>query len=73
MRLPVQAGAGSNAEAWEASARQRTLEAIVRKADASGFFYLAVGDHIAVPKDASEELGTTWYDPLTTLRPGLRH
>ena len=67
MQLPVQAGGSSIAEEWEGSARQRTLEAIVRKADAAGLFYLAVQDHVAMPMGVSEELGTIWYDPATTL------
>jgi deazaflavin-dependent oxidoreductase (nitroreductase family) len=67
LQLPIQATSDAFAETWEHEARPRQLEAVVRKADESGFFYLAVCDHVAVPAAAAARLGSTWYDPTTTL------
>jgi probable F420-dependent oxidoreductase len=71
MQLPVQAKSVRTAEAWE---RDDAVgpEALVRAAkacDDAGFFYVAVCDHVAVPRAAAEEGGmsTTWYDPVATL------
>jgi probable F420-dependent oxidoreductase len=71
MQLPVQAKSVRTAEAWE---RDDAVgpEALVRAAkacDDAGFFYVAVCDHVAVPRAAAEDGGmsTTWYDPVATL------
>jgi probable F420-dependent oxidoreductase len=71
MQLPVQAKSLRTAEAWE---RDDSVgpDALVRAAkacDDAGFFYVAVCDHVAVPKAAAEDGGmsTTWYDPVSTL------
>jgi probable F420-dependent oxidoreductase len=36
-------------------------------ADRSGFHYVAVCDHVAIPRDLAPAMGTTWYDPVATL------
>lgn len=71
MQLPVQAKSVRTAEAWE---RDDAVgpDALVRAAkacDDAGFFYVAVCDHVAVPRAAAEDGGmsTTWYDPVATL------
>jgi probable F420-dependent oxidoreductase len=67
MQLQVQAKSRSFAEDWEADAGAEELAAIVRKADETGFFYVAVCDHLAVTKPLDEHMRTTWYDTIATL------
>jgi probable F420-dependent oxidoreductase len=67
MQLPVQSKSKTFAEDWEVGAGRDELEAIVRKADETGFFYLGVCDHIAVPRPIDEHMRTTWYDTVATL------
>jgi probable F420-dependent oxidoreductase len=67
MQLQVQSQSRMYAEDWEASAGRDALVAIARKAEQTGFFYLAVCDHVAIPKPFDERMGTTWYDTVATL------
>ena len=50
MQLQVQAQSRTFAETWELDAGRDELAAIARKADQTGFFYVAVCDHVAIPK-----------------------
>ncbi|HEU5302452.1 MAG TPA: TIGR03619 family F420-dependent LLM class oxidoreductase [Acidimicrobiia bacterium] len=67
MQLQVQAKSKTFVEEWEADAGAAELAAIVRKADETGFFYVAVCDHLAVTKPLDAHMGTTWYDTVATL------
>jgi probable F420-dependent oxidoreductase len=67
MQLPVQAKSKTFVEDWELDAGADELAAIVRKADQTGFFYVAVCDHLAVTKPLDAHMGTTWYDTVATL------
>jgi probable F420-dependent oxidoreductase len=67
MQLPVQAKSKTFVEEWEADAGASELAAIVRTADRTGFFYVAVCDHLAVTKPLDAHMGTTWYDTVATL------
>jgi probable F420-dependent oxidoreductase len=67
MQLQVQAKSKTFAEDWEADAGAAELAAIVRKADETGFFYVAVCDHLAVAKPLDAHMGSTWYDTVATL------
>src|SRR5688572_20967525 len=67
MQLPVQSQSTYYAEPWEASAGRAELEAIARAADESGFDYVAVCDHVAIPADRAEAMSTVWYDTIATL------
>ena len=67
MQLPVQAQSTMFVEEWEKGAGAAELAAIARKADETGFFYVAVCDHIAVPRRLAGAMGTTWYDTIATL------
>jgi probable F420-dependent oxidoreductase len=67
MQLQVQAKSRTFAEEWEADAGAEQLAAIARKADETGFFYVAVCDHLAVTKPLDEHMRTTWYDTVATL------
>jgi probable F420-dependent oxidoreductase len=67
MQLPIQSQSTIYAEAWEPTAGPAELAAIACAADAAGFFYVAVCDHVAIPKPSDETMSTTWFDTLTTL------
>lgn len=67
MQLPIQSQSTRYAKDWEATAGIDELEAITRRCDANGFFYVAVCDHIAIPKPQDEVMSTSWWDTLTTL------
>jgi probable F420-dependent oxidoreductase len=67
MQLPIQAKSKTFVEDWELDAGAEELAAIVRKADETGFFYVAVCDHLAVTKPLDAHMGTTWYDTVATL------
>ena len=67
MQLPIQSQSTIYAEPWEASAGSDELAAVAQAADRSGFWYLAVCDHVAIPRPLDEKMGTSWYDTMTTL------
>ncbi len=67
MQLPIQAQSTMFVAEWEKQAGADELAAIAVKADESGFFYIAVCDHIAVPRRLAGAMGTTWYDTIATL------
>jgi probable F420-dependent oxidoreductase len=67
MQLQVQAKSKTFAEAWEADAGADALRQMVEQADRTGFFYVAVCDHLAVTKPLDAHMQTTWYDTVATL------
>lgn len=67
MQLPIQSQSTVYVDAWETTAGAAELAAIARRADTSGFFYVAVCDHVAIPRSRAEAMSTTWYDTMTTL------
>jgi probable F420-dependent oxidoreductase len=67
MQLQVQAKSKTFVEDWEADAGAAELAAIVRKADETGFFYVAVCDHLAVTKPMDAHMQTTWFETIATL------
>jgi probable F420-dependent oxidoreductase len=67
MQLQVQAKSKTFAEEWEADAGADELRQIVQRADDTGFFYVAVCDHLAVTKPLDAHMQTTWYDTVATL------
>jgi probable F420-dependent oxidoreductase len=67
MQLPVQAQSTYFVEPWERDAGARELGAVARACDESGFAYVGVCDHVGVPRDKAEAMGTTWYEPIATL------
>jgi probable F420-dependent oxidoreductase len=67
MQLPVQSASARYSEDWEVGAGSGALAAIARKADATGFFYVAVCDHLAVTRPFDEQMRTIWYDTTATL------
>jgi probable F420-dependent oxidoreductase len=67
MQLQVQSQSTLYAEKWEADAGTAELVALARAAEDAGFFYVAVCDHVAIPRPLATAMGTTWYDTWTTL------
>jgi probable F420-dependent oxidoreductase len=67
MQLQIQAQSKLFVEDWEETAGRDELVATAKKADDAGFFYLAVCDHVAIPRPADERMGTVWYDTVATL------
>src|SRR5689334_3263765 len=67
MQLQVQTQTKSFAEDWESGAGSDELRQMVQRAEANGFFYLAVSDHVAVTKPMDAHMRTTWYDTVATL------
>jgi probable F420-dependent oxidoreductase len=67
MQLPIQSQSSLYAEAWEKDAGVDALVAVAQAADGAGFTYVAVCDHVAVPRRLANAMGTTWYDTIATL------
>jgi probable F420-dependent oxidoreductase len=67
MQLPIQSQSTNFVEPWEAQAGAAELAEIARAADAAGFFYLGVCDHIAIPSEQAEAMSETWWDTVATL------
>jgi alkanesulfonate monooxygenase SsuD/methylene tetrahydromethanopterin reductase-like flavin-dependent oxidoreductase (luciferase family) len=66
-QLPIQSQSSLYAAAWESSATPTDLLEIARAADRSGYFYVAVCDHVVIPRDKAAAMGLWWQDCLTTL------
>jgi probable F420-dependent oxidoreductase len=67
LQLPIQSQSTNFVQPWEADAGAAELALIARAADDAGAFYVAVCDHVAVPRPADEVMSATWYDTIATL------
>jgi probable F420-dependent oxidoreductase len=67
IQLPVQAQSTYFVEPWEGDAGATEVLAVAAAADRSGFFYVAVCDHVAIPDDLAPRMGAVWWDPIATL------
>ncbi|HTR71449.1 MAG TPA: TIGR03619 family F420-dependent LLM class oxidoreductase [Mycobacteriales bacterium] len=67
IQLPVQAQSNYFVEDWERTAGPAEIAAAAKAADANGFFYVGVCDHVAIPADLVPSMGATWYDTVATL------
>jgi probable F420-dependent oxidoreductase len=67
IQLPVQAQSPMFAEPWEAAAGPAELVQMAQAAEAAGLFYVAVCDHIAIPRDRADAMSATWWDTVATL------
>jgi len=67
MQLPIQAQSTVFAADWERGAGPADLVRIAQACDRNGFFYVAVCDHVCVPRERAAAMGTTWYDTVATL------
>ncbi len=67
-QLPVQALSVMTSMPWEREgAGPAELLRAAQAADAAGFFYVAVCDHVAIPREKAETMSTTWFHPVATL------
>src|SRR5215831_7249065 len=67
MQMPVTAQSRVFVAPWEADAGPEEIVRVAQACDRNGFFYLAVCDHICVPRDHADAMSTVWYDPIATL------
>lgn len=67
MQLPIQSQSRIYVEPWEDGAGPAELARVARACDRAGFFYVAVCDHVAIPAEKADAMGTEWWDTLTTL------
>jgi probable F420-dependent oxidoreductase len=67
IQLPIQGQTTLGAEDWEQRAGIDEMTSIARVAEHAGFAYVAVGDHVAVPKNQAHAFTTTWWDSVATL------
>jgi len=67
MQLPVQSQSSIYVADWETRSGPDEIARVARAADDSGFFYLGVCDHTAIPERLAQAMGTVWYDTTATL------
>ena len=67
MQLPVAAQTTTFVQPWEGGAGPDEMRRVATAAEAAGLFYLAVSDHVAVPRSHAAAMSTTWYDAIATL------
>ena len=67
VQLPVQALSSVIAAPWEQDAGVPELVRAAEAADRSGFFYVAICDHVAIPTAFAGPMSTTWFNPVATL------
>jgi probable F420-dependent oxidoreductase len=67
LQLPVAAQSSVFAAPWEATAGAEEISRVARSCDRNGFFYVAVCDHICVPRQQAPAMSTIWYDCVATL------
>lgn len=67
LQLPIQSKSTVYRQPWELAAGPLELAEIATAADRAGAFYVAVCDHVAIPRPADEAMSTTWYDTIATL------
>lgn len=67
LQLPVQSKSTAYRQPWELDAGPAELARVATAADRAGAFYVAVCDHVAIPRPADEVMSDTWYDTIATL------
>ena len=67
MQLPVAAQSTVFAAPWESTAGPNELLRVAQACDRAGFFYIAVCDHVCIPRERAAAMSTVWYDPVATL------
>lgn len=67
LQLPVAAQSTVFAAPWERDAGAAEIARVARACDDAGFFYVAVCDHVCVPRTHAETMSTVWYDSVATL------
>lgn len=67
MQLPVQSQSTAFVRAWEPAAGTAELVQVAQACDAAGFDYVAVCDHVAIPRQQADAMSTAWWDTIATL------
>src|SRR3954465_15996242 len=67
IQLPVQAQSKYFVEPWELDAGPAEIAAVAQAAHRSGFFYVAVCDHVVIPDDLAPRMSAVWWDTVATL------
>jgi probable F420-dependent oxidoreductase len=67
MQLPVAAQSTVFAAPWEAAAGPEELLRVAQACDRAAFLYVAVSDHVCIPRERAAAMSTVWYDPVATL------
>ena len=68
MQLPIQTLTRTLIDPWEDDATVADLVAVAQRCDTSGFDFVGVCDHVAIPdNDYAAHMTTTWYDTVATL------
>lgn len=67
LQLPVTAQSTVFAAPWEAEAGREEILRVAQACDRSGFFYVAVCDHVCIPRSHVEAMSTVWYDVVAAL------
>ena len=67
LQLPVAAQSTLFAQPWERDAGVVELTRVAKTCDRAGFFYVAVCDHVCVPRAQAAAMSTIWYDAVATL------
>lgn len=67
MQLPVQSQSTAFVQPWELDAGPGELAKVATAADRAGAFYVAVCDHVAIPRPLDQTMGAVWYDTVATL------
>ncbi len=67
IQLPIQSQSGIFVAPWERQAGPAELLAVAQAADRAGASYVAVCDHVAIPDELVDSMGSVWYDTVATI------
>jgi probable F420-dependent oxidoreductase len=67
IQLPVQAQSTMFVEPWELSAGIDEMVTVTQACEQAGFSYVAVCDHIAIPRERAAAMSAVWWDTVATL------
>jgi probable F420-dependent oxidoreductase len=67
LQLPVAAQSTIFAQPWERDAGVVELTRVAKTCERAGFFYVAVCDHVCVPRQQAAAMSTIWYDAVAML------
>lgn len=67
IHIPIAQQSRTFVQPWELSCGPEEMRQIAERCDAGGFLYLAVSDHVGVPRDLVPHMSATWYDTVATL------
>ena len=67
IHMPIAQQSPTFVQPWEADCGPEEMREIAMRCDLRGFRYLAVSDHVGVPRDLVPHMSAIWYDPVATL------